>query len=104
LSDAQKCACVEAAKERSRILQELETNDFDGVATGDEFWFQHITASAKMFARSAADVIPMLRQAIGAKKTMTTAFFTAKNLLCSRFVQETTHSISYISSMAYSPI
>jgi hypothetical protein len=32
----------------------------------------------KMFARSAAEVILRTRQAVGAKKTMITAFFTAK--------------------------
>jgi hypothetical protein len=36
LGDAQKVACVEAAKEILRILQKSETNDFDGIATGDE--------------------------------------------------------------------
>jgi hypothetical protein len=50
-----------------RILQESETNDFDGIATGDESWFQH-TASSKRFARSAADVIPRMWQAVGAEK------------------------------------
>jgi hypothetical protein len=68
LSDAQKVARVEAAKETVRILQESETNDFDGIATGDEFWFQHTTASSKMFARSAVNVIPRTRQAVGANK------------------------------------
>jgi hypothetical protein len=68
LNDTQKVARVEAAKERSRILQESETNDFDGVATGNESWFQHTTASSKMFARSAADVIPRPQQAVGATK------------------------------------
>jgi hypothetical protein len=58
LSDAQKVAGVEAAKEMLRILHESEVNDFDGIATGDESWFQHITASSKIFTRSGADVIP----------------------------------------------
>jgi hypothetical protein len=40
------------------ILQESETNDFDGVTASNESWFQHTIASSKMFARSAADVIP----------------------------------------------
>jgi hypothetical protein len=67
LSDAQKSARVETAEEISRILQQSEMNDFDGIATGDEPWFQHTMASSKMFARSAADVIPRTRQAVGAK-------------------------------------
>jgi hypothetical protein len=36
LSDAQIVTRVEAAKEMLKILQESETNDFDGMATGDE--------------------------------------------------------------------
>jgi hypothetical protein len=51
-----------------RILQESETNDFDGIATGDESWFQRTMVSLKMFASSAADIIPRTRQAVGANK------------------------------------
>jgi hypothetical protein len=51
----------------SRILQESETNDFDSVAIGDESWFQHTTASSKIFASSSADVIPRTRQAVREK-------------------------------------
>jgi hypothetical protein len=68
LSDAQKIARVEAAKDMLRILRRSEGNDFDGIATGDESRFQHTTAFSKMFARSAADVIPMTRPAVGPKK------------------------------------
>jgi hypothetical protein len=67
LSDAQGVACGEAAKIMLRILQESETNDFDSIATSDESWFQHTTASLKMFAGSAADVFPRTPQAVGAK-------------------------------------
>jgi hypothetical protein len=81
LSDAQKGARVETAKEMLKIVQESETNDFDGIATGDELWFQHRTASSKMFAPSAADVFPRTRQAVGTKTTMITVFFTAKKLI-----------------------
>jgi hypothetical protein len=68
LSDAQKVAPVEGAKEPLRILQESETNDFDGVATGDKPWFQPTMASSKIFARSVADIMPRARKAVGAKK------------------------------------
>jgi histone-lysine N-methyltransferase SETMAR len=61
-----------------RILQEQETNDSDGIAIGKGSWFQHITASWKMFAHSAANVISRTRQAAGAKQTVITVFFTAK--------------------------
>jgi hypothetical protein len=30
---------VEAAREMLTILQESETNDFDGIATGNKLWF-----------------------------------------------------------------
>jgi hypothetical protein len=50
-----------------RIVQESETKDFNGIATVDESWFQCTTASSKIFVRSAADVIPMTRQAVRAK-------------------------------------
>jgi hypothetical protein len=63
-----------------RILQGLETNDFDGITTGDESWFQHTTAYSKMFARSAADIIPRTQQGVGVK-TMITVFLTAKKLI-----------------------
>jgi hypothetical protein len=62
-------------------LQETETNDFDGIVTGDESWFQHTKASSKMFAHSAANAIPGTWQAVGAKKTMITVCFTAKKLI-----------------------
>jgi hypothetical protein len=40
LTYAQKVARVEASIEILRILQNSEANDFDGIATGDELWFQ----------------------------------------------------------------
>jgi hypothetical protein len=81
LNGAQKVACVGAAKEMSKILQESERNDFDGIAIGDESWFQHITASSKIFGRSAADVIPRARQAVGGNKIMIMVFFTDKTII-----------------------
>jgi hypothetical protein len=36
LGDAQKVARVDSATEMLRVLHEPETNDFDGIATGDE--------------------------------------------------------------------
>jgi hypothetical protein len=39
LSDAQKVAPVEAARKMLTILHESETNDFDGIATGNKLWF-----------------------------------------------------------------
>jgi hypothetical protein len=81
LSDAKEVAHVEAAKEMLRILQESETNDCDGIATGDESRFQHTMPSSKMFARSAVDVIPRTQQTVSVEKTMIMVFFTAKKLI-----------------------
>jgi hypothetical protein len=67
LSDAGKVACVEAAKEMLKIFRESEMNDFDSVATGDESWSQHTTASSKMFIRSAAHFLSRMRRAVAAK-------------------------------------
>jgi hypothetical protein len=103
-SDAQNAACVQTAKEMLMILQESETNHFDGIATGEESWFQHATASSKMFARSAANVIPRTQQAVGAKKTMIAVFFTAKNFIVFDVLPKVVHSISCVSSITYSPI
>jgi hypothetical protein len=33
------------------ILYESEANHFDGIATGNESWFQYLYSSSKMFAR-----------------------------------------------------
>jgi hypothetical protein len=104
LSDAQKVARVEGAKEMLKIVQESETNDFDGISTGEKLWLQHTTASPKMFARSAAYIIPRTRQAVGAKKLWSRCSSPQRNLLCSIFFQEVAFSISYISSIIYSPI
>jgi hypothetical protein len=81
LTSAQHVAHVDASIEMLRILQESEANDFDGVTTGDESWFQYIYLPSEMFARSQADVIPRTRQAIGATKSMITLFFTARKLI-----------------------
>jgi hypothetical protein len=77
-SDAQKVAGAEAAKVLLRILQEKETNDCDGIATGDGSRCQYTMPPSKMSAHSAADIILTTRQAIDAKETMTTVFFTAE--------------------------
>jgi hypothetical protein len=81
LTSAQKVARVNASIEMLRILQESAANDFDGVTTGDESWFQYIYPSSEMFVRSLTDVIPRTRQAIGAKKIMIKLFFTARKLI-----------------------
>jgi hypothetical protein len=81
LSHTQKVARDDAAKEILRILHESEVNDFDSIATDDESWLQNTAGSSKMFTRSAADIIARTQQAVGAKQTMITVFFTIKKLI-----------------------
>jgi hypothetical protein len=68
LSPAQKVPRVEALKTILRVLQDVESNDFEGIAAGDEFWFRYCDPSSTMFARAPSEVIPRTRQTIGAKK------------------------------------
>jgi hypothetical protein len=58
LSPAQNIARVEASKTIVRILQDAESNDFEGIATGDESWFRHSYPSSTMYARASSKVIP----------------------------------------------
>jgi hypothetical protein len=81
LSSAQKVARVEASKELLTILQESETNHFDGITTGDESWLQYLYASLKRCARSPPDVVPRTRQGLGTTTTMITLFFTGRKLI-----------------------
>jgi hypothetical protein len=67
LSPAQKAARVEASKTILRVLQDAESNDFEGIATGDESWFSYCYPSSTMFARASSEIIPRTRQTIGAK-------------------------------------
>jgi hypothetical protein len=68
LSPTQKVARVEASKTILWVLQNAESNDFEGIAPGDESWFTHCYQSSTMFARAPSAVIPRTRQTIGAKK------------------------------------
>jgi hypothetical protein len=68
LSPAQKVARVEASKTILRVLQDAESNDFEGIAMGDESWFRYRYPSSTMFALAPSEVIPRTRQTIGAKK------------------------------------
>jgi hypothetical protein len=50
LSEGQKIARIEAAREILATLQSSEAKNFDGIATGDEFLFRYLYPSAEMFA------------------------------------------------------
>jgi histone-lysine N-methyltransferase SETMAR len=81
LSPAQKVPRVEASWTILRILQDAESNDFEGISRGDGSWFRYCYPFSTMFARAPSEVIPRTRQTIGAKKTMVTIFFTARQLI-----------------------
>jgi hypothetical protein len=72
--------CFLTGTEMVRIRHESEENHFEGIATGDESWFQYSDPSAKMFAQSLTHVIPKTQQAIKMKQTMITIFFTRRKL------------------------
>jgi hypothetical protein len=57
-----------------------------------------------MFTRSAADISPRTRQAVGAPKLWSRCSSPQRNMLCPMFFQEVTYSTSYISLITYSPI
>jgi histone-lysine N-methyltransferase SETMAR len=83
LSDAQKEArIVECGKLLSMLAMYAE-HDFEGIATGDESWFQYTSYSGSMFADSRESVTPRIRHDISTPKTMITIFFTSRRLLVS---------------------
>jgi hypothetical protein len=67
-------------------LNDLEADSFDGIATGDESWFQYLCESSAMFAKSPGDVTPRTSQGIGMKKTTFTLFFTNRKLLIAEYL------------------
>jgi hypothetical protein len=80
LSPAQKVAGGEASKTILPVLQDAESNDFEGIAAGDKSCFRCCYPSSTAFAREPSKVIPRTGQTIGAK-TMITIFFTARQLI-----------------------
>jgi hypothetical protein len=57
LSSAQKVARVEASKTILRVLQDTESNDFEGIATDAESWFRYCYPCSTMFAWAPSEVI-----------------------------------------------
>jgi hypothetical protein len=88
LSGPQKVKRVEASAELLQILNDLEADSFDGIATGDESWFQYLYESLAMFAKSPGDVTPRTRQEISVKATILTIFFTNRMLLIAEYLQK----------------
>jgi hypothetical protein len=69
----------EASNELLQILNDLETDSFGGITTGDESWFHHLYESPAMFAKSPGDVMP--GKDINVKQTIFTVSFTNRKLL-----------------------
>jgi acyl-CoA hydrolase len=86
LSCPQKVKRVEASTELLQILNDLEADSFDGIAIGNESWFQYLSESSALFPKSPVDVTSRTRQEIGMKKTMFTIFFTSKKLLIAEYL------------------
>jgi hypothetical protein len=85
---AQQVRRVEASTELLQILNDLKAESFDGIAAGNESWFQDLYESSAMFAKSPGDVTPRTRQGIGMKKTMLTIFFTNTKSLVAEDLQK----------------
>jgi hypothetical protein len=75
---SQKGQRVEAAKLLLQILQMFQPNAFDGIATGDESWFQFVSLSNSMFAPSRDLAATRTKDADRTKKTMLTVFCTSR--------------------------
>jgi histone-lysine N-methyltransferase SETMAR len=56
-------------------------NAFEGIATGDESWFQYMYISNSMFAPSRDLAATRTKDADRTKKTMLTVFFTSRSLI-----------------------
>jgi hypothetical protein len=81
LNPSQQIQRVEAATLLLQILQLLQPNAFDGFATGDESWFQHVYMSNSMFAPSRDLAATRAKDADWTKRTMLTIFFTSRRLI-----------------------
>jgi histone-lysine N-methyltransferase SETMAR len=77
----------------------LQPNAFDGIATGDESWFQYMYMSNSMFAPSRDLAATRAKDADRTKKTMLTVFFTSRRLIVlEALAKETTCTQHYFIS------
>jgi hypothetical protein len=80
-SDDQKKLRIVASQKLLSMLGMNVEDDFEGIATSDESWFQYSSNSDSMFSDSRENVLPRIRQDISASQTMITIFFTSRRLL-----------------------
>jgi hypothetical protein len=81
LSDDQKKLPVDASRKLLSLLGMYAEHNFEGIATGDEPWFQYSSYSDSMFAGSRESVVARIRRDISRQKTMLTIFCTSTRLL-----------------------
>jgi hypothetical protein len=86
LSGPEKVKRVETSTELWQILNDLEADSFDGIAAGDELWFQYLYESSATLAKSPGDVTPRTSQWIAVRKTIFTIFFTNRKLLIAEYL------------------
>jgi hypothetical protein len=60
------------------MLEMCAEHYFEGIATGNEFWFQYSSYSDSMFADSRESVVPRIQQDISGEKTMVVIFVTSR--------------------------
>jgi hypothetical protein len=101
LNPSQKVQRVEAAKLLLQILQMLQPNAFDGIATGDESWFQYVDMSNSMFAPSRDLAATRTSDADRTKKTMLTVSSQVTGWLFLKPYQKRQHVLSTISSRTF---
>jgi hypothetical protein len=81
LNSSQNVQRVEAATLLLQIPQMLQPNALDGIATGDESWFQYGYLSNSMFAPLRNVAATRTNDADRTKKIMLTVFFTSRRLI-----------------------
>jgi hypothetical protein len=81
LDDVQKNHRPASAIELLKLLWGREVYDFDGIATGNESWFQYDYELREMFAAWRDKVTPFVWTRLMVQKVMITVFFTSTTLI-----------------------
>jgi histone-lysine N-methyltransferase SETMAR len=80
LSNDQEKLPVDASQKLLSLLGMYAEHNFEGIATGDESWFQYSSYSDLMFAGSRESVVPRIRAKISGHKTRLTIFLISRRL------------------------
>jgi hypothetical protein len=81
LNPSYKVQRVEAATLLLQILQMLQPNGFEGIATGDEPWFQYVYMPNSLFTPSRDLAATRTNDADRTMNTMLTVFLTSRKLI-----------------------